>query len=795
VRLFLLAITLLCATNLCGQEKRQIVAYKLQEGESIKIDGELGDATWLRAKSSSDFTQYTPNPGIVPTQRTEVKFAYDDENIYVYAMMYDTAPDSILKQISGRDRLDNTDEFGLWISTYNDGNNAFNFSTNPEGVQVDRLISQGVSDRSWNAAWRVETNINESGWTAEFQIPLGQIRFTKIDDGIQQIWGVNFWRGIRRHREKDYWHPVDPARDGFEINDSGELLGLVDITPPPRLTLYPYVSSYAITEGQETEFDFNGGVDLKAGIGEAFTMDMTLIPDFGQVVADNLILNLSPYEVRLADNRPFFTEGTEIFNKTGLLYSRRIGEEGRLINATKISGRTDKGLGVGVFQAVTSNDNNGITSYSIAALDQNLPNNSFVHGISTLVLREGEANDALLQAAMFGIKDKKNTYQLEGFAGYNRIYNHVEDLEDNGYTWSLGLRKITGKLTFKANHSVETEQYNPNDIGYLRAPNEVSDFIEISYRNIEPTERFIRLVGRGSIINSTLYNPRKSSFTIASLSIRALTKGFQFGKLSLESQFLNGNDFFEPRIDGMYWTTPKWIRPTMTISTDYRKRFAIDIDYTRGFVEDPSSDWKVKLGEISPRIRVSDRLNFIYSFEWDNKYDEKGFTKLGPNYAVRSPIGLAWIANPSIITEEIKSIFARRDFLTNNHLLRGTYALSNKATIDLRVRHNWSTVDIKEYFVLQQNGDLLASDFWTIDENGTSIDDRNYNAWSVDLGLRWFFSPGSELSIVWKNTLYSQGEMLPQNYFNNWETMLDETFTNSLSFKALFFLDYNTFKR
>ena len=195
---------------------------------------------------------------------------------------------------------------------------------------------------------------------------------------------MNFLRGIRRNRETDYWNPVDPARDGFEINDGGELRGLTNITPPPRLTLYPYVSAYAITDEEEgVGYDFNGGLDLKAGIGEAFTMDMTLIPDFGQVVADNLVLNLSPYEVQLADNRPFFTEGTEIFNKTNLFYSRRVGEDEKLINATKLSGRTKDGLGVGAFQAfsVDTLNNNALTSYSIIALDQNLKNNSFVHGI------------------------------------------------------------------------------------------------------------------------------------------------------------------------------------------------------------------------------------------------------------------------------------------------------------------------------------------------------------------------------------------------------------------------------
>ena len=145
--------------------------------------------------------------------------------------------------------------------------------------------------------------------------------------------------------------------------------------------------------------------------------------------------------------------------------------------------------------------------------------------------------------------------------------------------------------------------------------------------------------------------------------------------------------------------------------------------------------------------------------------------------------------------EEDVSLFAKRDYITTTNRLTGTYALSNKATIDARFRHYWSTVDIKSFYHLEWDGTLSPSDLYFVDDGGTSEFERNYNAWSVDLGLRWFFSPGSEISIVWKNTLYSEGEMLPQNYFNNWETMLEETFTNSLSFKALFFLDYNTFKK
>ena len=752
----------------------------MMDGETIKIDGHMTDGVWARVKPTGDFTQYMPNPGKSPSQQTEVRIAYDDSNIYVFARMYDSAPDSILKQISGRDRMDNTDEFGMWFSTYNDGNNAFAFSTNPEGVQLDRVITQDNSDRSWNTAWRVETAIDEKGWTAEFQIPFSQIRFAKIDEGFEQVWGVNFSRGIRRNRETDYWNPVDPARDGFEINDSGELRGLTNITPPPRLTLYPYVSAYAITDEEEgVGYDFNGGLDLKAGIGEAFTMDMTLIPDFGQVVADNLVLNLSPYEVQLADNRPFFTEGTEIFNKTNLFYSRRVGEDEKLINATKLSGRTKDGLGVGAFQAfsVDTLNNNALTSYSIIALDQNLKNNSFVHGISTLVNRSGDVNDALAQALLWGLRDEDNKYQISGSGAYNQIFTPSPQEEDFGYSWSLGVSKITGKFTFEYEHAEESEYYNINDMGYLQAPNEVTDLLFFNYRNIEPTKNFIRIGGSAGIIHSQLHTPRVNTFSMVSLEGFGLTSNFQFAKVSLESQFLSGRDYFESRIQGKYWVTPKWIGPTAIISTDYRKRFAIDINYTKGFVEDELKEWNIMDLGISPRFRVNDRLNFIYSFIINDKYDERGY------------------ADDFIVDGEEVGLFSKRDFLTQIHVLTSTFALSNKATIDARVRHYWSSVDAKELFELQDDGSLIPADLDMVAQYGESTYDKSYNAWSVDLGLRWFFSPGSELSIVWKNTLYSNGSQLPNNYFENWEQMLEEMFTNSLSFKALFFLDYNTVKK
>jgi hypothetical protein len=781
----------ICGTDIAysqtqdSSEHRKITALRLAEGEKIEIDGTLGDAAWARAIPSSDFTQFMPQPWVEPSHKTVVRIAYDDEAIYVGARMYDPAPDSILKQLTARDRFDNTDDFGFWFSPYNDGNNGFMFKTNPVGVKVDLSLSAGGTDRSWNAVWYVESRIDEEGWVAEFKIPWAAIRFSSMEEGVDQVWGVNFNRGIRRYRESEYWHPVNPARQGFDINDAGELHGLRDITPPSRLAFYPYVSAYANTTGGEgLAKTINGGVDLKAGIGEAFTLDVTLIPDFGQVVADNLVLNLSPFEVQLSDNRPFFTEGTEIFNKTGLFYSRRVGESDQLINASKFSGRTSSGLGVGAFQAFTidSTQADALTSYSIAVLDQTLKNNSYIHGISTYVLREGDRDDALVQGTRFVIRNEANTYEVNGSGSHNKIYSDVADINDTGHSWSLGLSKISGKFTFSYNHSEESEFYNPNDMGYLQSPNEVMDFLNIGFKTLEPTKNFLRQGASIFAFNSRYFDTGENAMSMVSISAHGLTTNAQFARIELKGQPVQGKDIFEPRVEGFYWITPAWLSSSLMISTDYRKRLAIDIHSSRGWVpqdaEEEDNDWnEVYLG-ISPRFRLNDRLSFFYSYNLNSKINEKGYAAVIPS-----------------LTGEDLSLFSKRNYVTNTQTLSGNYALSNKATVNCQIRHYWSLVDVQQLYELQSDGSLIPSTMVFINEDGTSEYDRNYNAWSVDLGLRWFFTPGSELSVVWKNTLYSEGDILPESYFENWEQMLEEGFTNSLSIKALFYLDYNLLRR
>src|SRR5437764_5555272 len=185
-------------------------------------------------------------------------------------------------------------------------------------------MSQNV-DRTWNAVWESKVSIKKDGWVAEMRIPFSAIRFSKKDI---QNWGLQFGRFIRKINENETWSPDDPNVSGT-INKWGDWIGLKDITPPLRLSFSPYLSggirTSPVTNGKATEYLKSGGMDVKYGINESFTLDMTLIPDFAQVQSDNVILNLSPFEVKFDEYRPFFTEGTELFNKANLFYPRRIG--------------------------------------------------------------------------------------------------------------------------------------------------------------------------------------------------------------------------------------------------------------------------------------------------------------------------------------------------------------------------------------------------------------------------------------------------------------------------------------
>ena len=394
--------------------------------------------------------------------------------------------------------------------------------------------------------------------------------------------------------------------------------GVEEIEPPLRLALMPYVSGYLdrvpLQNGGTTYNSyFNGGMDIKWGVNEAFTVDMTLVPDFGQVVFDNQVLNLSPFEIQFNENRQFFTEGTELFNKSGLFYSRRIGIQApfsvlntllnedeylanvptssQLYNATKFSGRMKNGLGIGVFNGITApqyatainvNDQSErsilispITNYNVAVFDQNLKNNSFITLTNTNVWRAGSFYDANVSGLNFQLNSNNNKFALSG----NSALSVKSGVLANpvGHKWGLNAAKQRGTWVGSMGYYEESDTYDPNDLGFNTNNNKRIVSGSLSYRNFKPRWTTMnRVIANLNSSYNRLFSPDVYTATYLNGSFTAVSRNFDAGGIRFNSSLTESFDYFEPRQWGAYFIRPTWTNAGVWISTNYQKRLAVD---------------------------------------------------------------------------------------------------------------------------------------------------------------------------------------------------------------------------
>ncbi|MCG8468576.1 MAG: carbohydrate binding family 9 domain-containing protein [Gemmatimonadetes bacterium] len=359
--------------------------------EEPRIDGRLDEPGWARAAVANGFVQFRPNPGEAATERTDVRVLYTTDAVYVGARMHDSDAASIIRRLARRDQQTTTDEFTVGFDSYFDRRTAFAFAVSVAGVQRDWMIfSDTDEDSSWDAVWESATRRDDTGWTAELRIPLSQLRFAKPpEDGSGAIWGVNFQRHLAREGERSVWSPL-PDDGSRMVSAFGTLRGLAGIRPSRSLEIRPYVLSSATRAPGVSENPFFNatdlhqavGGDLKYGVTNNLTLNVTINPDFGQVEADPSVVNLSAFETFFPEKRPFFQEGADIFNfrlgggdenTESLFYSRRIGRQPQgfveetadyldvpdattIIGAAKLSGKTSTGWSLGFLNALTSSE-------------------------------------------------------------------------------------------------------------------------------------------------------------------------------------------------------------------------------------------------------------------------------------------------------------------------------------------------------------------------------------------------------------------------------------------------------
>jgi hypothetical protein len=375
-------------------DPRPVASAARREGE-ITIDGRLGDPAWAAATPITELVQSTPDEGKPPSERTEIRILYDASAIYIGARMYDSlGAKGVRSALARRDQIMNgnnsltSDHIAVVFDTFRDKNSRTWFELNPAGVKGDHQNG----DASYDPVWEGATTIDSLGWTAEFRIPLSQLRFSRDQ---KQIWGMQIWRTIDRRNEQDMW--------AFWRNNEyggpayfGTLEGITVNSAPRQVELVPYATSRSKLQRAQPgdpfhsnrEMSYRGGGDAKVNLTSNLTLDATVNPDFGQVEVDPAVVNLSVFETTFNEKRPFFVSNSQYFSTGGfscffcsnvsslsLVYTRRIGRSPQLaglladqsdymdatdattiLGAGKITGRTKSGISVGVLDAITDRE-------------------------------------------------------------------------------------------------------------------------------------------------------------------------------------------------------------------------------------------------------------------------------------------------------------------------------------------------------------------------------------------------------------------------------------------------------
>ena len=798
IRFFFLIITLIFSISSFAQEQKTLKATRISSPP--KIDGTLDDAVWENLPIYSDFFMLEPsNEGNASQDlRTEVQLAYDDKAVYVAAYLYDKEPSLIAKQFSQRDNIDvQADAFMIALNTYNDGLNETRFWVTSAGTIADSKMSQNNQDFGFDVVFQCRVSSDDKGWYAEFKIPYNALRFPEMD---VQDWSVNFFRRMIRQNELHSWNRIDKSI-GRETQYNGLITGVSDIDPPVRLTFFPFAQSvYSVVDG-ESATDFSGGLDLKYGLSDSFTLDAQLIPDFGQVTFDNVRLNLGPFEQTFGENRAFFTEGVDLFRKGGIFFSRRIGNaptgdvgelsdteeveaypsKVNLLNSVKISGRTKDNLGVGFLNSITERsfadirdtitgdrrqvEVEPLTNYNVFVLDQQFNQNSSISVINTNVTRNGSNNrDANVTALAFNLANKENSYTASGKAIVSNVSFPGELV--TGFRSELDVFKTKGNFRYRLGHDLANTTFNINDLGLNNRNNFNNYSVGASYEIFQPTAIFNKYRVNLRLRHRRLYQPDvqtdNTAFIDAFLVLKSrLAFGFDF--------FAGGErrDYFEPRLAGRYVIFEPRIGTGGFVSTDYRKKLAFDVKYgyNKWFGNQDQTNYEL---EVSPRFRFSDKFLLVFTTEYSTRLKNFG-----------------WVDNT-----DTEVFLGLRDITTFENSLDLSYNFDSFKAINLRFRNFWSTADYSSntFYILNQNGTRTETDYDLAERRDPNT---IFNIWNLDLSFRWRFAPGSEASLLYRNQIFNSDDLSSLGYTESLGNLFEQPIQHTISLRITYFIDFN----
>lgn len=794
-------LSLLVGFTINAQDKKKLDIERTKKPP--KIDGILNDEAWKTAQIATDFIQFRPDMGKAATDdiRTEVKMTYDDKAIYVSAYLKDK-PELISRQFASRDNFGISDFFAVVFNPNNDGQNDTLFFVFSSGQQADAIANPNIGeDFGWNAVWESKVKMLDDGWSVEIKIPYRALRFSKD----VKTWGIQFHRHFRRSLEQYTWNPLDLTK-GLIGQYHGELTGIDNINPPVRLNLYPF-TSLVIDNTDKPNFNF--GMDVKYGLTENLTLDATLIPDFSQAGFDNLVLNLGPFEQTFNEQRQFFTEGVDLFNRGDLFFSRRVGSaptgevnleadeelveypnEVNVLNAVKVSGRLKSGLGIGFFNAITEKTNATVrnintgelraeivepfTNYNIFVLDQQFNGNSSVSIVNTNVTREGSGfRDANVTALVTDIRNKRNTYNIRGNV---RMSNrNLETGIETGLSSFFLVGKAHGKFRYSFDHRFSNENFDINDLG-LNFRNNFNNFgLDASYQIFEPTKKLNNFRVNSWYNYRRLYNP--STFTGQNVGINI------YGKTKKELLDFGGNinyqigkqfDYFEPRDfeNKRFFIFENRVNSNVWISSNYNKPIAIDANVGAAKIFENGRENHINYWfGIQPRFQFNDKFLLSLGFDYDHELNDRGYA-----------------LNSNSLDNTI--IFGERNQIIIENSVSGGYNFNPFHSLNLTLRHYWTTVNYDNNpYRLLDNGRLqqLPSTFQSLGLDDSNI---NFSTWNVDLSYSWQFAPGSFLTALYRNQLFNSNSDADNNFSESINSLFEQDMQHILSIRVQYFIDF-----
>lgn len=791
---------------------------------SPKIDGILDDSCWHEGYWAKQYQQSMPVEGIEPTQKTELKILYDNENVYVAIRAYDNEPNRIDRQRGRRDEFAG-DIIGVCFDSYFDHRTGFEFDLTAAGSKIDLLLTNDGWDTNWNAVWYGKVGSEDSAWVAEMQIPLSQLRYGNDDN---QVWGLHAWRWLNRNLEEDQWQLI--PRDGpGPLYTMGELHGIEKIAVTRKAELLPYtvgqlnttkkVSDNPLIKSTRKRLSF--GLDGKIGISNDFTMDFTVNPDFGQVEADPSVLNLTVFETFLEEKRPFFLEGANImgfeFGNDLLFYSRRIGhrpllnpvleseeyaeeiDNTSILGAIKLTGKTKKGLSVGLIESLTAREKvkiqsgteireetvEPLTNYLVGRIQQDYKKgNTMIGGMFTATNRliDQPYLEQLNRSAYTGGIDfthhwRNKTYYLNANVVFSHIKGSFESINNlqlssaryyqrpdaehlsldtamsqlSGFGGDIKLGKGSkGKWRYSANINWRSPGLDLNDVGYMQLSDVLNQELSVGYIENKPKgifRTFSVFLNQqnawnfgGIYLGSRLMAYMKSIFS----NKWSLTGSSMLQGAKLDTRILRGGPAL--LIKG-HWHN------RYVLSTDHSKRLSIRMGYHFHIFDDKISSTNDFFPGFTLKINNSikfstdlmymvRRTNLQYVDQWIENDESQYLLATFDRKTMGVTIRIDYAITPDLTIQ----------YYGNPYVSAGRYS-DFKKIINPNAREYkdiYHTLNSSELFFNQEQNlyQIIQNDMNEVNYT-FSNPDFNFRQLRSNLVARWEYKPGSTLFLVW----------------------------------------------